>query len=275
MINMSDKKTNINQTMLTALFLGVMLAGFGAVAYVSEIYKGQANVITLFESDTNTEFPSYDNDAIGYGNIDTCMRISPIEKQYNKTTVYTGNNTWVLAMNETTLNYVSGVIYIELPDIDNWILDTFILNMTENDDDSYYLRVSLMSFNLIDGLENTASTVITDLLIDYKSGGDTWNNETIDVSLSQAVEIHNNANNLDKTLIRIHYYDDGANYNAFAWEFSIKITGEQLTGWSIIDSLSTVLIIATVVNFTIAIYMTDGVDVGGYVKKLKKPKGGK
>jgi len=273
-----DKMKKQNQTMLTAFFLAVMLAGFGAVAYVSELYNTNRQIDVLFETNSNTDFPSYEyiNTPTYYYSTDqTSQRATDgiYVFQHNKTPIYSGNNTWAISVNATGYSSNTAVYIMEIPNANNFQINYIDFEMSKNLDSDINLYVGFEFFNgnTIDVELIQDNRIFIDNNVGLISG--TEYNKNISLALSDSIEIYQSANNNEHTLMYIYYVDaDSDNFTPFAWEISTTIYGEQITGWSINDSIIAVLIISTIANIIIGIYMTDSIDIGGYVKDLRKQK---
>lgn len=259
---------NEKQAVLSTIFILVLIGGFVGVWYVDAYYE-DGNSTLLFESDSNTEFGSYNfvGNPTYFPSLKTCQRISTNYLQYNRTPAYIGNNTYLISLNDTNANFNSGYIVIDMPNLDSWIIDKIIVNSTENDDPSYRFISSFISSPLPAwNLDKNVGVSVIDF---YGAGGNNWINTTETVSLTEGLEIYQNAQGT-QSILAIQFYDDGADWNGFAWEFHIEIYGEKITGWSKLDATNLVIASCGTINIIVGIFMTDQIDVGGYVKDLQK-----
>ena len=273
---MSDKKEKaVKQSMLTALFLAVMLAGFGAIAYVEYDYAQTTQPIQLFVSDDNTVFPvipAY-TDYNGWYSLRNAQyeRTNFDGLQTNKTAVYAGNNTYVMSIDiMNTLFYKYATYVIELPELDNWLITSINLTTTLNIDTD--LRSEIYIHHHTGDYDRTNPSHKTIVYQNNGEGGaETYKEKDIAVPLSKAVEVYDGCQNQDVKALEFMLYDKDQNgFGAFSWEFSIEIHGEILSGWSSHDTVVAILVISGTANILIALVMTDGLDIGGYVRNLPK-----
>lgn len=265
------------QTVLGVVFMVSMLLGFGAVAYIDYEYQNNGVSETLWVSDTDTTFASaeYTGEPTPYfDHLETSQRVSmSVFWQWNKTPVYQGLDTWAISLNDTgtSVDFNSGVIVIDYPNLENWLVEEIIINMTENNDDSYLLAIGFQHFAEA-GIDKYGANPSDAIYFDYGIGTGGWDNTSYTIDTNLAISINNNANNNEQSILYIIYGDDGANWDGWAWEFSIEIIGTQISDWSISDSIFGALAGATCLNVLVMVYMTDQVDLGGFKKALKKRK---
>ncbi len=264
-------KGNGKQTMLAAIFMVVMLLGFGSIAYISKSYTVNGEYEALYITDSDTEFGAIEYPSTNaYPSLNTCQRgsIGAERFQHNRTPVYQGNNSWVISINSTGYISNTGLFVINLPNTENWIIKNIVVNMTKNTDADIRVYGKLTSYST-----NLVSEQIYNIFYDDTSAhtvvGTTYN-KNISIPLNTAINIQNNANNKKNTILELAYddtLDDGI--GAFAWELKIEVFGERIADWSINDTIFGALAGATALNILCAVYMTDAIDVGGFSKALK------
>lgn len=277
------KTTHSAQTMLGVIFLVSMLAGFGAVAYIDYEYSMNDMITQLYISDSDAEFPV--NSFIVrpkpayapnyYWDVQNSLRCydssNNVHYQFNKTAVYQGNNSWVLNVNSTGLNHNQAFVFMEIPNMDDMIIDHVILNTTKNTDSDLLLTMTLASTEI--GLWDyfNATDHQTTIFTNYGLGSDphTYYDRNVSIPLNTALEIYDKAQEWPQHVLIMGISDlssDGL--GAFAWEFTVEVRGHAVSDWAISDSIFGAIAGATVLNFVVAIYMTDQIDLGGYTHLL-------
>ena len=123
---MANKDTKTEQVLLSIVFMVVMLLNFGAVAYIDYEYDMNNQNVLLFESDSDMTFTQYDySDTVEFPERPYDFQTSQLAleypvvtygyTQYNRTSVYSGNNTWALSLNDTNHESNYCRIVIALP----------------------------------------------------------------------------------------------------------------------------------------------------------------
>jgi len=264
------------QTMLGAVFMVTMLLGFVAVAYIDYEFQNNGEPVLLYTTDSNTKFVifEYDNEPVDYyPDLRTCQRIAPNHLQYNRTPVYEGGDSWVLGLNDTTEDFNTAVIVIELPDLHHWIINELVFNVTENNDDSYkFITQFIHNTPTTEGVWDLDTAISTTVRTNWHTGGQTWFNGTDTIALNDGIGIYNDANNNNVSLLFIQFYDDGGNWDGWALHFKYEIWGVQVSGWNLNDSVFAALIASIILNVIVIVYMTDGFDMGKVTRVLKRRK---
>lgn len=284
------KKTDAKQMVLAFVFAVVLVMGFLITWGINSYYEqnGVSNEIILFETDTNTEYKTYDYvpGANVYFDQQTSQRLGKGTDwiQFNRTPVYTGNSTWSANINNTDSmlpygwNYFS--IQIDLSNVNQWILSKIVANVTLNGDSDLRIISSIDSFNLLS--DPSDSTQFNILFIDNLAGGITDYDKSIDIPLSTALSLNNIAQERTNFVLFFNIFDkDQDGFSDWACDWKITLYGSQISGWSQIDSLTVGFGISNVIAGITIIYMTDAIDLGKVVKDVskyqrkRKTKGGK
>lgn len=270
-----------NQTILTAFFMAVMLAGFGGVAFVSNYYQINAETVNLWQTDTNTDFAIYEHINAPEKYFDSyrsCQRHNYGDEriQYNRTPAYLGNLTYSIGFNDSNFASHEARYLINMNEMGKWIIQYIVINMTKNTDTDIRLTVFSEHFNgntydvsLPLGKQKRYNQINLDWDVGLTSG--TEFNKNISIPLTTALSIRQDCIEFDNSILGLVYLDSNFDgIETFAWNLKITIYGTVSTTWGLIDSMTTVLIISTIGNIIIGVYMTDGIDVGGYIKDLRK-----
>lgn len=271
------KNKNGTQTFLAFIFAIVLSIGFIGVWYVEAYYDLNGDWDLLFETDSETEFP-----IIEYGESYPTVYYPSLRNsqrelrgsdylQYNRTAVYSGNNTYSMAVNSTDGNRNTVAYLIEIPNANRWTISNLIINMTRNTDTDINFEISFIHWNTVledDDLE-------TDIYLSYGIGSATGEDYNLNrsIPLESAIELYDNANAYSNTALYITYADqDFDGLTGFAWEMKVTIYGEQLTGWSKLDSVNLAIGFADGILIVACVFLTDAIDVGGFVRDLPKRK---
>lgn len=279
-------KSSSNATMLTALFLAIMLAGFGAVAYVSYDYDMAKETELLYTTDSshnptgeyyelvNAPFLTWDYIATGQNSAFTG---SPYQfYTYNRTAVYSGNDTWTYSSNETTGNFHNQARWLfPIENIENWVISSVNLSFSvpSDTDLEFAYSITYPINNQIIYDDEYKSAVGFETIYSF-TPTDNHYYRNYSVPLTKALEILDSTRELDGIATPIFEFaltdknNDGL--GAFAFSMSVQIYGEKIDTWSISDTLAVVIAGSGIVNVSIAVLMLDSVDIGGYVRDLPK-----
>lgn len=285
----TNKKSSPMDVFLAMLLIIGMLSGFGIVYAIDYYQDTNGNKTLLYISDSNTIHPSYEilgeatNEPHYLANSFKLHILTPnIYYQYNKTPVYQGNNSWAITGNGTTLSPSHAYIQylIELPNFSSWLIDNVTISAlieTSDDDLEFFTGIVFCDNGYYDGNKPTAERYqsvkhedTTTFQTTYPTG---WFNKTYDISLAGALTFHDLAQEKNPIGLMFEIGDklnDG--FSQITLSVKISINGEQITGYSTIDTLTIGLCGASIIGFTITIMATDQFDIGGYVKDLPKRK---
>lgn len=273
---MAKSKVKTTQTVLATFFMVSMLIGFSAVAYIDYEYQQNSEPVILFESDSDADTFKIDlpqsTYPIGqfYDSQNSQMAIQGTEYiQWNRTNVYTGNNTWAMGINGTGYdnNYIR--MQFALPNLEDWIITSvnFTSTLSGDDIESYGVVIihsesSITTYDSSQGTlvyQNTGITTETELDI----------NQAVPTNLGlrihdYAIEPLNDATGIEFFI----YMEDMA--DSWSFEIDLEIWGEQISNWALSDSIFGALAGATTLNVLVMLYMNDSIDIGGFSKTLKK-----
>ena len=287
---MVNAQTNKSQALYALFFVGIIVTGFLGVAYVSYAFETEDQMELLYITDATSEFTNVPYaESLVYSNswfYNSCQRISAtpgVYAQYNKTMVYLGNNTYTTAVINIasnpamTSNYL--ITALSVPELPNWLVKKVIINTTlPGDTDQLYG----LSFNTHD---NPHAARAGDLLYSSDLSGNTAVSSHAftpgatsalyeDVlSLTTSLDIYDKAQEKDLHTLSFVIGDSAINgMSAFDLNVTIEIWGVNVAAWSAQDSILAVLSASTVLNVIAGTYALDRVDIGGYVKTLRKPR---
>lgn len=265
------KSTSQNQTMLTALFLAVMLSGFAGVMYAQTQYNSVREPIPLYSTDANTVFGVMQESDPTYIDIQTAQYMIKDGGmfQYNRTPVSLGNDTYAIAVNSTDghRNFVQYMV--EMPNIQNWIIDTTNISISLNGDTDLEVIVAIYHVpnNIYVGGDSSMSTLLYKELI---TSGESVLDLNLDIDTTTALSINQLTQSRDCYLL-IQVQDMAFNgLSAFSFSLKAEISGEIITSWSLENTITSILIISTIGNVIVGVVMIDNIDIGGYVKTLQK-----
>lgn len=280
----TKKKTNPTQIILAIILVIGMLSGFGLVFAVDYYQDTNGNTESLYITDSNYKtstgmletgtFPPY---TLGNSYVyrDWAWSVGEIIV-YPKTAVYLGNNSWSMAINGSTASPSTNnaMFSIDLPNLPSWLIETvnISLKISTTDDDLFiygffiYGESNVFTFPGIVAHVNNIDTFQT-------SSPNGYYNRTIDLPLAKSVEIYDKAQ--EKSDMCFVLEVDDKNNDGFApitITYTIEFTGEKISGWSTIDSITWALAGASIIGFAVTIMATDQFDIGGYIKDLPKRK---
>lgn len=281
---MAQRKIDVKQSFLALVFAGILLINFGLVGLIAYEYEadGQSDETVVFQTDVETTYPEYQFGlATGHPDLWTkrtsekvagTLGVHSTYEQYNYTPAFLGNDTWAISI--PTRSYAPDVdfhrvdVVMDLPNLDNFIITHVDINLSLPGDADQYVTWAI-AYTEIPIVSNPADISILELETPY-------NNEVeyigdVDVPLTESVKIWDGAqqNNIYMFIIEIgDTTGDGMTGWAFTW--SVTITGRKVTGWTINDSLSVALGVGVVMNVLAVAYMSDELDIGGYVKDIRQ-----
>lgn len=271
------------QTFLAFVMIGILLIGFVGVYYVDAYYETNGDAVVLWESDsdaetnvgytlTNTPYLTWDyahtGQMVGWTG-------SPyVFETYNRTAVYTGNNTWTYSANETDGNYHNNARWIfEIPNIENWVIDSVNVSFSTNGDTDLQFSMAVnypINYDVDYDRTEPRGTLI-DAVYSF-TPTDNYYFRNVSVPLATALDINNNVNNIEGVNPVFEFSMNGGNDGLSAWAFSISIVinGYRIDTTSMIDQISIVIGISVCLNVIAIVYLTDEIDLGGYTKDIKK-----
>lgn len=287
-----QKKQSITQVWLSIIFMIAILGNFFTVAGIVWYYEnnGVDNEVMVFESDSNTDymhFTTTDN-YIFYPifNITTQMRglvtalpdNLPVKTEL--TPLYLGNNTWgvsVPGMNDPAGYYhLSGIIVMAIPNMDNFLITKIVINETMPLNDVHWdmtiLHLDTGVFGLSDFGSADPSSQETNILPGTATVTTPELNAAYTIPLTKGLRIFENSQGKQYTGIEIAWevIDPTVGLSAYAMQWKVQIFGEQITGWTLQDSLLVSTIIWNIILGTVIIYSLDMFDIGGFVKTIRK-----
>lgn len=277
-------KTSGKQKVLALVFALTMVSGF-AIVWATAQYYDSTNVVTqLYITDSDAEFTSVevtDNyDHFPEGNV-TSRQLNAVGVYHNETLwtpAYLGNNTWAVSVGDvpvSTYDNVAIQLTIDMPNIDNWIIDHIIINATAPAEAYGY---SVNMFHLTEpyavtsggtGIDASQST-----LLELNSVGTVDEFiENLTVSQAKALRIYDLTQATPENFLHIGFSitdPDTTGCDAFSWSFTIEVMGHLQTTTTLSSVLIWGLGATVILNLIVIVYMTDAVDMGGFVKDIKK-----
>lgn len=278
-------KTNAKakDLMLAVLFASLILIGFVGV-YVVAYYENGVVSESLFISNAETDFNSFEYDencAYEGWSLRTSQKWNDPPSDYyqtNYTPVYQGNDTWAFSIDgfdsTATVGYVD--ICMDLPNMDDWVIEKIILNMTLPNEDDQHVGISIWTTNSIITYEDSPYSADIDQITPiYSSSHDSVSefNLEIDVALTKALRVYDLAQ--EKTFYSVLFGvgdtdDDGIPSHAV--QFKMEIIGQKTRAQTLNTQLTWILGGASVLNIVGIIYMTDSIDLGKTTIDLRPPK---
>ena len=259
-----------------------MILGFGAVAYIDYEYQTNGNTVLLWESDSDatpflltfgdsyTAFPGrpYDYQTQQWGYVSPAQQYT-----YNRTAVYTGNDTWSMSVNSTGFDHNYARQMWALPDLPSWIIESVNITTTLAGDSDMAIGVGILHLTPITEVGDTTEGTV--VYSDALAGGVTDKIIAADVDLNTALRIYDYSNVVENTALGIEISvrdQDNDGWTGWSWVTNIEIYGQTVSEWSVSDSIYGALGGATILNLFVAAYMTDKIDLGGFTKVLKGKK---
>jgi len=276
------------QTVLAFIFAGTILMGFVGVYYVDN-YTGPEPTI-LWESDSaavsegvgfaTLNMPYTTFEGIWTGQSVTYPTTPSFTfENYNRTTVYLGNNTWSMASNHSAASNDAYTHWcFEIPELENWIIDGINISFSTPAGETN-LEFGTTIYYPVDGSIDRDLTYNNGIQIDrvYSfTPTDNFYVRNLTVPLYTALEVQDaSLQEIDEvkvspilvfTLLEI---TDNDGINAYASTIKITITGEPISGWSQANMISLIIGASIVANVIVGVFLTDDYDVGGKVKDLR------
>lgn len=266
-----------NAVVLAFVFVVLIFANFGAIALISLEYEtdGISQLSELWVSDTDTVFPVYDY-KIGSGyqpywyNLQNQYRLNHGGDffEYNKSATYLGNDTYSFAVNGTTIDPSSGglITLMAIPNLNRWVIKNVTVSLFLNGDSDLNVKAIMLHFNNDIDRDNLA-IVETVFHVDSSAGGSTWYNKSLTVSLAEALRIYDLAQETVNYALLISVSDkDLDGYSDHSYKFKVTVYGQQISGWSITDSLMVAVGGFAILNTIVIVFMFDKYDLMGYKK---------
>lgn len=271
----SKTKNKGSDKILTVVFVVAIIIGFYLVSMVNASFENDEGNVTLFKTDSATNFPTYpkvDWSFPSTPNQTTSLNTfaSPLA-QYEKSPVYLGNDTWGMSINETFAGQLGTAIYIiELPNLENWIIDEIIINQTKNIETIIDSTIKVYSLPIAEFTQSSLATTLFDGSVGSVS---LFANKTIDLTLAQALDINDKAEGKTIHFIAITMVDTPDNgLEPWAWNIEMEITGHQMDTYNIVQQLEFAVGISIILNVCVIVFMTDEIDIGGFVNDIPNKK---
>lgn len=262
--------TKPKDILLTVVFVFIILVGFVGIWYVAEFTNGQSEQL-LWQTDSDTKYDVLEGDYT-FTTYQTSTEVPSGPFQYNRTPAYLGNNTWGMSVNATTLGTLNYAL-INLPELNNWLISTVVINLTVPLDADLGIYMSIYS-HPVDKLLAT-NWAHTRIYTDVGAGGDLdgYYNQSVTIPLTIGLSLYDHASHYAEHSLSLMWDDiapDGM--SAFSPQWSIEIYGQKQTGWSLTDKLALVVGFADFLLIMGVIYVQDQFDIFGYVKDLPSTK---
>lgn len=281
--------SNGKQTILAFVFVAVLMLGYTGVWYVDSYHQPTTEPSVIWETDSDVVFGQYTKENIGYStwvdtqtsqNVGFNTQIPFSFYSYNRTAVYQGNNSYAVSFNTTTTSYAcNNIIVMELPNADEFIITSINYSFTYSGESDIILSSGV---SYTDGITNIMDYAVsppnlrnTNIFADYEPADiefvdGVWYNRTIDVPLVKGLEISDNAVGKN-TFIELGFADSvGDGIAGHVCNFKIEITGENVSTYSKGNIVDLIVGISIIANIFVIIYLTDEIDIGGYVKDIRK-----
>lgn len=273
-------KTSVKQQSLAIILVLSFLSGF-VMIIGAEVYYESTNIKEqLFISNSDTEFITVSvSDNYIYSDvsaIDTHARNlkGGVVTFISLTPAYLGNNTWGLSVptfDDPPYDFCDAYFQMNIPDMENWILTDIFMNWSVGTQ-IYQGGMTILHFNapfpLTDGGSASDKSAETPLLYQYGLS----NPITTDyqVPLNKALKIYTDSQSKGYTSLEcaIQINSLSVPWESFAWTFNVEIFGYQQKTFTLKSLISTCLVIATIMNFAVIIFMTDIIDLSGYKKDI-------
>lgn len=268
---MVKKKNGTGNKILTIVFVFSIVIGFYLVSVVNGNYTDKRDIELLYQSDSTTEFLTLTaNPLINY-NLMTTGIYDIVPDPYIKLPVYLGNETWSMSVNDTSYSYGYAMFVVALPNLDSWIIDNMVFNITKGapSDESFAVWiVNSKTIGILNGNTDIQLKIFEDNVAFALADG--YYNRTIDLTLNEALEIHDLTNNgvQPYMLIRVRDQVSPAGLEAFAFTFKMTMEGRKVDTYNIIQQLEVALFLSTSLNILCIVYMTDEIDIGGYINDI-------
>lgn len=284
------KKQSINQVWLSVLFMIVILGNFVTVAGISYYYEsnGADTKTLLWETDSDSEylhFTTTDNYVqYPYLNVTTGIRWietgNIIAEKVELTPAYLGNGTWGVScptLGNNPYDWVSGVVVVAVPNMHNYLITNIFINYTMPDNDVHWGITALHTDSTIFGLTDYGSADPQSQetnIIPPSSNAVTVDDYVLayDVPLAKSLAIFDDSRDKSFTALEMGWNIDDPSVGmvGFASQWNVQIYGEQITGWSLQDSLTVSVTLWNIIIGLAIVYSLDVIDLGGFVKTIRK-----
>jgi hypothetical protein len=281
------KTSSGKDIILTVILSFSLMMGFVGVYVVQAYYDTELTPETVFESDSDLEFGQHDY-GLGYPinwyyDVQTAYKILNGADffQYNKTAVYTGNNSWQTSVNTST---VSGVgtsnafdWVMNFPNLDRFVIDNLTVSLRYPVMPDSFVGIYVIHFPTLTGYTEDSPIKQTLLYSDISAQTTQtslgWYNKTLDIDLTDSLRIYDIAQETDNWFLFMTIQDKNKDgFSEGVMSINFEMNAQQISGWSIIDSLTSVIGGAFILNIIVAIFMLDAYDIGGYVRDLPNRK---
>lgn len=272
-------KNKGNDKILTVIFVVSILLGFYLVSVVNTSFENVNDTVVLFKTDSTTEFidADYINPPVfaTWDGIYNAYHLNVGGSFYNytKSPVYLGNDTWTMSINGSAHSETQfGQYVIALPNMDDWIISDITINQTINTDTDLtsewgiYSSATLNKYNY---------NILGEIVFDDDSIGalTDYHNETLSLDLSTALNVQDKASDGIQHYLVIRSIDkDSDGLGAWAWNIEVVIEGKQIATYNIQQNLNLALGIAITINVCVIVFMTDEIDIGGFVNDIPDKK---
>lgn len=264
-----------SQTFLAFILAGILSLGFVGVWYVDTYTNGNEIPETLYSTDSDVIFSNFTLSDFPYSTWDYLITGRYVKSGsdfliYEKTPVYSGNDTWLINSNYSANGQMVQYVF-NVPNLENWLITS--INFTTSIPTDSDLRIA-MGFIHEDDSDISYDNQITNLL--YNSNevesetGSTFT-KNLAIPLNTALDINSHANNRPIHTMQFQMLDDDLDGGLdFAFSLTLQIKGTRIDATSTIDQINYVVGASVGINLIAIVYLTDQFDVGGYTKALKK-----
>lgn len=277
-------KTTGKQKVLALIFAMTMVSGF-AIVWATAQYYDSNNVSTqLFISDSDTEYGNTlvtDNfNHFPKGNV-TSRQLGQIGVFWNETLwtpAYLGNNTWGVSVEEFAVAEYADAQFqfiMEMPQIDNWIIEYVLVNMTAPAEANKMVSNVFhydAPYSVIPTGGTTDLTQFTEIYRDL-TGDIGTSDVNMTVSLAESLRIYDFTQETTSNFFNIVITLDDAltdGLDGFSWTWTVEIWGHAQTTTTLETILTWGLSGAIILNIFVIVYMTDAVDMGGFIRDIPK-----
>jgi len=274
------KNISGKQQILAFVFAIVVISGFFATYLTATYYDGQSESSVLFETDTNTNFGFLEfekvapvTDYYDYYRNGVYQVIGGEYNVYNKTAVYSGNETWSISSNATSINSAT-IMIVEIPNLDEWIIESVNISCTKSLDTDITFIIdiySLEDLTIKSSGETGGTNIFTDSGIGNNPNSKFWQNIT--VAQSTALNVYDKSQDNNNHYIVVQFVDkDKDGMEEFTMSLNLEIHGKATTEFNLQGALMIGLGFAIFLKTIVFIFMFDSIDIGGYVNDKRKSK---
>lgn len=253
---------------LAVVFTMAMLSTFIFAYLVQAGFENDTEEIILYASDSSASFPSLTLDktpiTYGYHSSGYYQHIGATYFNYSKTPVYSGNDTWAMAINGSTLTTSQFGMYVfDIPNLEDWVITEITINQTKNQDTDLYEDWAF-NFLAVDGVIGDDDVGQYVFINNGAGNTNTYANRTVLIPLSEALEIRENAGKHSQSVFSIIHKDKNSDgLSGWAWEMEIEIKGKKIATYDVSNYLMISVIAGNVIMFTVFVFMSDDIDIGG------------